>query len=124
MPKPRTLGKWIRALRIAKGLSQRDLADKVAVRLRKEDGRGFDFTYLSKIENDRLIPSAITLLQIAAVLGSNSDEILALAQKAPPDVAETLKKSQAARAFFRSATDRNLSEEQWQELLRRLEEET
>lgn len=123
MPKPTTLGKRIRELRVAKRLSQRDLAEKVTVRLRKEDGRSFDFTYLSKIENDRLVPSAAALIQIAAELDANTDELLALACKAPQDVADTLQKSAAARAFFRSATNRNLTEKQWQELLRRLEEE-
>ena len=120
MTKLPTLGKRIRELRVARELSQRDLAERVAARLRKEDGRGFDFSYLSKIENDHLVPSTTALLQSAAELGTDSDELLALAAKAPPDVGETLKKSPGARAFFRSATNKNLSEDEWQDLLHRL----
>ena len=54
MPKQKTFGQTLKELRKAKQLSQRDLAAKVAKRLRDEDRRGFDFTYLSKIENDRM----------------------------------------------------------------------
>ena len=50
-----TLGSRLRALRLEAKLSQRDLADRVAKRLKEDDRGGFDFTYLSKIENDRLV---------------------------------------------------------------------
>jgi hypothetical protein len=53
------------------------------------------------------------------ILGANSDE-LALAGKAPPDAGKTLKSSPGARAFFRSATDLALSEDEWKELLEKL----
>lgn len=100
-------------------LSQRDLAVRVAKRLKDEDRRGFDFAYLSKIENDRLEhpPSASALIALAAELKTDSDELLALAGKAPPDVGELLKKSQGARMFFRSAMSTRLSEEDWKRLL-------
>ena len=76
-----TFGARIRALRLEAKLSQRDLADRLAKRL-----KGFDFTYLSKIENDRLVPSASAILALAAELRGSSDELLALAGKAPADV--------------------------------------
>ena len=94
-----TLGSRIRALRLETKLSQRDLADRVAKRLKEDDRGGFDFTYLSKIENDRLVPSAAVILALAAELSGNSDELLALAGKAPVDVGEMLKKSVGARMF-------------------------
>jgi transcriptional regulator with XRE-family HTH domain len=99
-------------------LSQRDLADRVAKRLKEEDRRGFDFTYLSKIENDRLEhpPSAAALIALATELKADSDELLALAGKAPPDVGDMLQKSQGARMFFRSAISTRLSEEDWKRL--------
>jgi HTH-type transcriptional regulator, competence development regulator len=114
-----TLGNRIRAKRLEKRISQRDLADRVAKRLKEEDRRGFDFTYLSKIENDRLErpPSAAAIQAIAAELDDDSDELLALAGKAPPDVGEMLKKSQGARMFFRSAISQDLTEEQWKQLI-------
>jgi len=121
MAKKQTFGTRIRELRLAKHLSQRELAEQVAVRLKEDDRRGFDFTYLSKIENDRLPPpSTAAILQLAAALDANSDELLALAGKAPPDMGETLKKSAGARAFYRSATNLNLSEEDWKKLFEKL----
>lgn len=107
-----TFGSRIKALRLEAKLSQRDLADRLAKRL-----KGFDFTYLSKIENDRLVPSASAILALAAELNGNSDELLALAGKAPADVGDMLQKSQGARMFFRSAMSTNLSEEDWKKLL-------
>jgi transcriptional regulator with XRE-family HTH domain len=110
-----TLGSRIRALRLEAKLSQRDLADRLAKRL-----KGFDFTYLSKIENDRLVPSASAILALAAELSGNSDELLALAGKPPADVGDMLQKSQGARMFFRSAMSTNLSEEDWKKLLQEI----
>lgn len=110
-------GGLLRQLRMAKQMTQRDLAARVAARLKEEDRRGFDFTYLSKIENDRLPPPSVAaILQIAAILGTDSDELLAVAGKAPPDLGEKLRDHPTARAFFRSAID-ELSEEDWKKLL-------
>jgi HTH-type transcriptional regulator, competence development regulator len=110
-----TFGSRIRGLRLEAKLSQRDLADRLAKRL-----KGFDFTYLSKIENDRLVPSASAILALAAELKGNSDELLALAGKAPADVGDMLQKSQGARMFFRSAMSTNLSEDDWKKLLQEI----
>jgi transcriptional regulator with XRE-family HTH domain len=107
-----TLGSRIKALRLAAKLSQRALADRLAKPL-----KGFDFSYLSKIENDRLVPSASAILAIAAELKGDSDELLALAGKAPHDVGDMLQKSEGARMFFRSALSSGLSEEEWKKLL-------
>jgi HTH-type transcriptional regulator, competence development regulator len=121
MARQMTFGQRIRKLRKAKGLTQRELAERVAAGLREEDRRGFDFTYLSKIENDRLPPpSTAAILQLARELDADSDELLALAGKAPPDIGETLKKSQAARLFYRSAANLRLSENDWRALLEEL----
>lgn len=123
MAKRQTFGERLRELRLAKHLSQRDLAEKVAARLRDEDRRGFDFTYLSKIENNRLPPpSTAAILQLAAELEADSDELLALAGKTPPDVGDELRRRTGARVFFRSATNQNLSEEDWLKLQEYLEQ--
>lgn len=110
----------MKALRLEAKLSQRELASRVARRL----GSGFDFTYLSKIENDRVEhpPSTAVILALAAELDADGDELLALAGKAPPDVGELLKKSEGARLFFRSALDTGLSEDDWKRLLEDLQE--
>ncbi len=107
-----TLGSRIRELRLAAKVSQRDLAARLAKRL-----KGFDFSYLSKIENNRLVPSASALLALAAELKGDSDELLALAGKAPADIGEMLQKSEGARMFFRSAMSTDLSEDDWKKLL-------
>lgn len=121
-PVDSTFGTRLRALRLERNLTQRELAERVAARIRGEGGgRGFDFTYLSKIENDKLPPPSVpTILQLAAVLDANADELLALAKRAHPDVAETFKRSEGARTFFRSARDLNLTEKDWRELLEEL----
>ena len=108
-------------LRLEANLSQRDLADRVAKRLKEADRSGFDFTYLSKIENDRLVPSAAVILALAAELKGDSDELLALAGKAPADVGDMLKQSEGARMFFRSAMSTRLSEDDWKKLLKEIQ---
>ncbi len=110
----RTFGQHIRALRKAKNLTQRELAERVASRLREEDRRGFAVTYLSKIENGKLPPpSAMAIMQLAKELDTDSDELLALAGKAPMDLGQTLKESKAARLFYRSTQKLNLSDDDW-----------
>jgi transcriptional regulator with XRE-family HTH domain len=121
-PRP-SFGQRLRELRKAKKMSQRDLAECVATRLRGEDGRGFDFTYLSKIENGKLPPPSTTvILALAAELMADSDELLALAKKAPADIGETLRNSPGARVFYRSAVNLQLSEDQWRQLIEKLRE--
>jgi len=74
-------GHFLRERRLAKGLSQRDLAKKV----------GVDFTYVSKVENDRLAaPSEATITHIAKVLGDDPEDHLARAQKMPLDLRSNL----------------------------------
>lgn len=120
MGEDQTFGARLKALRLEKQLSQRELAGKVAQRLKEQDGRGFNFTYLSKIENDRMPPpSQQAILVLAEVLEADSDELLALAGKAPADLGRELQ-NEKARLFFRSAVDRNLTPEQWDELIKKL----
>jgi HTH-type transcriptional regulator, competence development regulator len=116
-----TFGSRIRALRLEVKLSQRDLAERVEKRLKEDDRGGFDFTYLSKIENDRLVPSAAVILALAGELKGDSDELLALAGKAPADVGDMLKQSAGARVFFRSAMSTQLSEDDWKKLLQEIQ---
>src|ERR1700694_1708662 len=74
-------GHFLRERRLAKGLSQRDLAKKV----------GVDFTYVSKVENERLAaPSEATITHIAKVLGDDPEDHLARAQKMHLDLRSNL----------------------------------
>lgn len=116
----KSFGQSIRELRKAKlpPLSQRELAKRVENRLRDGGYRGFDFTYLSKIENDHLPPpSTAAIIALAHELDANPDELLALAAKPPPDVGQVMKRSKAARLFFRLAVNESLSEAEWEKLL-------
>jgi len=121
MKSNQTFGQRIRELRKARNLTQRELAERVAFRLRAEDRRGFDVTYLSKIENGKLPPpSTMAIMYLAKELDADSDELLALAGKAPGDLGQTLKESEAARLFYRSAQKLNLSDDDWQAMLKYL----
>ncbi len=113
-----TFGERIRALRKAQNLDQRTLAERVQARLQQEGGRGFDVTYLSKIENGRVDPpSTAVITALAEELGADAYELIALAGKVPPSVGETLKASEGARTFYRTAVDLRLTEQDWQYLV-------
>ncbi len=72
-----TFGERIRELRQGKKLTLRDLAADVNV----------TFTYLSKIENQKLsygeFPSEEMILKLAHALDADSDELMLLAEKIP-----------------------------------------
>jgi transcriptional regulator with XRE-family HTH domain len=72
-----TFGSRIRELRQAKNMTLRDVAKKVKV----------TFTYLSKIENQKLsfgeFPSDELIVRLARALDVDPDELLILAQKVP-----------------------------------------
>lgn len=113
-------GGKVRELRLKKQFSQRKLAEAVAARL-KEQGRGFDFTYLSKIENDRLPPpSRDVVIALARVLAADADELLALAGKTPAGFTETLKTNEYARMFLRST--KGMTQEEWKNVAKYLED--
>jgi transcriptional regulator with XRE-family HTH domain len=75
-----TFGQKIRELRRAKNLGQRAAAEAV----------GINFTYLSKIENDRVdfaaFPSEATIRKLAEVLDGDVDELLLMAEKIPDPI--------------------------------------
>lgn len=77
-----TFGERLRELRKAKNLSQRALADKVDI----------NFTYLSKVESEKLdfaqYPSEELIRKLAKALEADVDELLLLAKKIPPDIRE------------------------------------
>ena len=72
-----TIGQRIREIRKTRNLTQRELADRV----------GINFTYLSRVENDRLddeqTPREETLQRIARALETDADELLLLARRIP-----------------------------------------
>ena len=106
----------MRERRRVAGLSQRQLAERAAL----------DFSYISKLENDRLPPPAAdTVVQICRVLGIPPGELLALAGKIPSKVREGVSTSAAAQDFLQEAQQMKLSDAEWRRMagtLRRLRE--
>jgi len=104
-------GKRLRELRLAKGFTLRQLAEAV----------GVDFTYLSKIENGKegYLPSAETIRSIAEALGADSLELLDIAQKVPPELAQIAADAKARR--FLNRAQEVASPEDWDALLDLLE---
>ena len=89
-----TFGKRVRQLRHEKEWSLRDLAAKVDV----------GFTYLSRVENERLnfgdYPSDALIHRLADALEADEDELLILAKKVPEPVKKRfLQRPDAFRAF-------------------------
>lgn len=69
-----TFGQRLRELRKAKGMTQRELAQRA----------GIDFTYLSKLETGAMPPpSEKTILSLAEVLDADADELFSAAGKVP-----------------------------------------
>lgn len=107
----KSFGQTLQELRRAAGLSQRELATEV----------GVDFSYISKVENDRLPPpSADTVVKICKVLKLPPDELLALTGKVTSDVREMLGTSSAAQQFIRQAQEMKLTHREWQSLTKNL----
>ena len=100
-----TFGERLRQLRRAQRLNQRTLAARV----------GIDFTYLSKIENGRMLPpSTETIVKLAQALEANADELLLLAHKVPEDLKPVIIQSPQWPVFLRSIRD--LTDDELQEL--------
>ncbi len=107
----KTFGHALRELRRSKGVSQRNLAEKV----------GVDFSYISKLENDRHSPPAAdTIVKICKALGVAPDELLASTGKIPTDIKDSLASSTSALEFVRQAHEMNLTEDEWKTLTKRL----
>jgi transcriptional regulator with XRE-family HTH domain len=105
------IGKRLRQLRKEQGLTLRTLAEAA----------GVDFTYLSKIENEKTgyLPGADTIRALATALGVDSLELLRLADKVPPEI-QDLTATARARRFFERARE-VASPDDWDALLDLLE---
>ena len=106
-----TFGKRLRQARMERGLTLRELAKEARV----------NFTYLSKIENERVpyTPAAETIRDLARILKVDSLEFLNLANKLPKEL-EPLNASVHARRFFDRASQ-VASPADWEALLELLE---
>lgn len=104
-------GQKLRKIRRLKGISQRDLASEV----------GVDFSYISKVENERLPPpSAETIEKICKVLDVPIEDLLLAARKPPTGVMKLMSSSPSAVQFFQNAKSMNLDEKEWRKLTKQL----
>jgi HTH-type transcriptional regulator, competence development regulator len=100
-------GALLRERRRAVGITQRELAERA----------GVDFSYISKIENDRIPPPAAdTVVRLCEILGTPAEEMLARIGKLPSNVHGQLGSSAAAQEFLRTVQELSLSDEEWREL--------
>lgn len=87
-----SFGKTIRTMRKKKGIGIKSLGPDL----------GVDHTYLSKIENDRAIPSPEVIDRMAHYFDCDRDGLYILANRLPPDVVEILRtRPREALSFIR-----------------------
>lgn len=96
-------GERLRELRQAKNLSQRDLAEQV----------GVNFTYISKIENEKLdfaqFPGEELIRKLAKALEADEDELLILAQKIPEQIKKRVMERPDAFRKFANLDDETIN---------------
>ncbi len=78
--------------------------------------------YISDIERDRRNPpKAEIIIKMAELLNVDSNKLLALADKTPPELHDTFKKNptytRMVPEFMRTANKSDLSDEDWKELI-------
>ncbi|MHB1000800.1 MAG: helix-turn-helix domain-containing protein [Armatimonadota bacterium] len=89
-------GSFIRELRKQKDLSLRQLAEDA----------GIDFTYLSKVETNKIPPpSEEAITRLAKVLGADVDELLSLAKKVDRSIHDFLVTEPSAPRLLRAWKD-------------------
>lgn len=97
-----TFGKRVRRLRQDKGWTLRDLAAKV----------GVGFTYLSRVENERLnygdYPSDALIHRLADALDADEEELLILAKRIPEPVKKRVLQRPDAFCAFATCDDATL----------------
>ena len=99
------LEKLIRKLRKQKGLSLRQLAEKVSV----------SFVNIAHIENGRIATSEEVIKELAKALDYDVDKLLAAADSVNEDIKNIIKKlPTAVPEFLRTA--KNLTEKEWKDL--------
>jgi transcriptional regulator with XRE-family HTH domain len=108
-----SFGDRLRELRKEKGLTQKDLADKVKI----------NFTYLSKIETGSAPPPAEdTIRDLARVLKTDPENLIYLAGKVPKEIGKVVAGSHAVTTILRGMKDGDFTEEELQQCLRELKE--
>lgn len=103
-----SFGQILKQTRQLKGLSQRELATKV----------GVDFTYVSKLENDRLAPPAAdTIIKFAKILDAPQEVLLASCGKLDEEVTEAISSSPESIRFLTELKEMKLTTDEWDKLM-------
>ncbi|CAG0993723.1 hypothetical protein ANAEL_02454 [Anaerolineales bacterium] len=109
----KTFGEVLRDFRRAAGISQRELA-------RRAD---LDFSYISKMENDRIPPPAAdTIVVLCNILKIKPEELLALTGKIPSSIQADISTSKSGQEFLRVVKEMKLSESEWSKIIKSLKE--
>jgi HTH-type transcriptional regulator, competence development regulator len=107
-----TFGETIKKARLEKKLSQRALAEKI----------GINFTYLSKIEVGELDPPAEDKIYLLAeFLDLAADDLFALAQKVPREIAALALRPEIPRLL---RTIKNFSRNEIAEMIEQAEKQS
>ena len=103
----KSFGSFLKDLRRTKSVSQRELAQKV----------GVDFSYISKIENDRLPPpSVLTTQKICDALDVPHETLLSYSGKVSDDIKKIIISSPEVVQFLKEVKSMNLSGSDWEKL--------
>ena len=106
-----TFGQVLKISRRSKGITQRELASAV----------GVDYSYISKVENNRMPPPAAdTIVKICEKLGIPPDKLLAMTRKMPTPVKEAISENPIAQQFLREAQSMTLTDDEWGTLTQQL----
>ena len=96
-------GQRVRLLRASKDLFQRALGEKI----------GVSFTYVSKIENEKIdfgdYPSEDLIRKLARALEVDEDELLILAEKIPPAIRRRVMQRPDAFRKFAALDDETMN---------------
>ena len=97
-------GERVREIRLQKKLTQRELADLL----------GVSFTYVSKVENEKLhsgdYPSEKFIHRLAEMLKVDENELLLLADKVPADIRRRIREKPEAFRILAEADDNALDQ--------------
>jgi transcriptional regulator with XRE-family HTH domain len=108
-----SFGEMLRETRRTAGVSQRELAKRV----------GVDFSYISKLENDRLPPpSSETLGRLTAELRCEPESLLSAAKKLPSGLENSIAGEPSALRFLQRAASLDLNSNEWESMIARLDE--
>lgn len=102
-----TFGERLKHLRREAGVTQRELAQTTHL----------DFSYISKLENDRNPPPAAdTIVRICEALKIPAERLLALKGRLPSEIQETVAGNVAAQEFLRVTHKLGLTDREWNRL--------